>query len=50
MKNIVQRDYQDEHRAIAPLKAADDSILVDTSELTFEQSVKKIIEVIEAKL
>ena len=50
MKDIVQRDYQDEHRAIAPLKAADDSILVDTSELTFEQSVKKIIEVIEAKL
>jgi len=50
IKDIVQRDYQDEHRAIAPLKAADDSVVVDTSELTFEQSVEKIIEVIEAKL
>lgn len=50
MKDIVQRDYQDEHRAVAPLKAADDSVVVDTSELTFEQSVKKIIEVIEAKI
>jgi len=50
MKDIVQRDYQDEHRSIAPLKAADDSVVVDTSELTFEQSVEKIIEVIEAKL
>jgi len=50
IKDIIKRDYQDEHRQIAPLKPAEDSILVDTSELSFDESVQKITEVIEAKL
>ena len=43
---MKQRDYQDTHRAAAPLKQADDAVLLDTSELDFEQSLaamKKII-------
>lgn len=46
---IIKRDYQDSHREIAPLKPADDSILVDTSSLDLEQSVEKIISLIKEK-
>lgn len=46
---IIKRDYQDSHREIAPLKAAEDSVTVDTSNLNLEQSVEKIISVIKEK-
>ena len=38
LADVKQRDYQDTHRAAAPLKQADDAVLLDTSELNFEQS------------
>lgn len=50
LEDIVKRDYQDSHRAVAPLKPAEDSIYIDTSELSFDESVEKIIQVIEAKI
>ena len=46
LADVKQRDYQDTHRAAAPLKRAEDAVLLDTSELDFEQSLaamKKII-------
>jgi cytidylate kinase len=46
LKQIQQRDYQDTHRPIAPLKMARDSIKLDTSELDIEgviQEMKRII-------
>ena len=46
LADVKQRDYQDTHRAAAPLKQAEDAVLLDTSELDFEQSLaamKKII-------
>ena len=46
LKEIIQRDYQDTHREIAPLKMARDSIKLDTSELDIEgviAAMKKII-------
>ena len=46
LKQIQQRDYQDSHREIAPLKMARDSIKLDTSELTIEgviEAMKKIV-------
>ncbi len=49
LRLIVERDYQDSHREIAPLKAAEDSVIVDTSDLSLEQSVEKIISTIEEK-
>lgn len=49
LKLIVERDYQDSHRETAPLKAAEDSIIVDTSDLSLEQSVERIISIIEEK-
>ena len=41
--DIVQRDYNDSNRKTAPLKAADDAITLDTSELTLEESVDRIM-------
>ncbi len=50
LKDVEERDYNDSHRATAPLKPADDSILVDTTELDFEQSVNKIISTIKENI
>ena len=49
LADLKQRDYNDSHRAVAPLKPAEDSVLVDTSALTLPQSVEKVIEVIKEK-
>ena len=43
-KDIQQRDERDSNRAIAPLKQADDAILLVTDDLTIEQVIAKIIE------
>ncbi|MBQ1659018.1 MAG: (d)CMP kinase [Clostridia bacterium] len=45
--DIVQRDYNDSNRKTAPLKAADDAINLDTSDLTLEESVERIISIIK---
>ena len=42
LKEIQQRDYQDTHREVAPLKLARDSIKVDTSEMDIEQVIAEI--------
>jgi cytidylate kinase len=47
LKDVVERDYNDTHRKTAPLKPAEGCIMVDTTELDFEQSVEKIISVIK---
>lgn len=38
LADIEQRDYQDTHRAVAPLKQAEDAVLVDSSNIDFEQT------------
>ncbi len=46
LADMKQRDYNDSHRAIAPLKQADDAILADTTNIDFEGSLlllKKIV-------
>ena len=50
LKEIQQRDYQDTHREIAPLKMAKDSIKVDTSEMDIETVVSTIREIVGKKL
>ena len=47
LADINERDYNDSHRAIAPLKQADDAVLCDTSELTLEESISLIINTIK---
>ena len=47
LADMIERDYNDSHRAIAPLKQADDAVLCDTSNLTLEESIKLIISTIK---
>ena len=50
LKEIQQRDYQDTHREIAPLKLARDSIKVDTSDLDIDGVVAAIKEIVAKKV
>lgn len=50
LADINQRDYNDTHREVAPLKKADDAIEVDTTPLTLEESADAIYNVIMEKL
>lgn len=50
LADVNQRDYNDTHRDVAPLKQADDAILVDTSDLTLEESIEKIVSAITEKI
>jgi cytidylate kinase len=50
LKEIKQRDYQDSHRAIAPLKQARDAVLVDTSDLDIEGVVTAIRQIVGEKI
>ncbi len=50
LKEIVQRDYQDTHREVAPLKMARDSIKVDTSELDIDGVVDTIRRIVQEKI
>lgn len=50
LKDVNQRDYQDSHRKIAPLKPAEDSVLVDTSDYDFEGSKELLLKVIKERM
>ena len=50
LNDMIKRDSDDSSRACAPLKQADDAILVDTSNLSFEESVQKIKNIISDKV
>ena len=47
LADMIKRDYDDSHRAIAPLKQADDAILCDTSNIGLEESIALIIKTIK---
>ena len=49
LAEINERDYNDSHREIAPLKPAEDSVLVDTTSLTIEEAVASIINTVKEK-
>ncbi len=48
-EEIIERDYRDTHRENSPLKKADDAIEVDTTELSIEQVVEKILDISSKK-
>ena len=50
LDDIIKRDYQDMHRETAPLKQADDAVLVDSTELNLEQSADAIVKIINEKI
>lgn len=50
LSDLNKRDYNDSHRAVAPLKQAADAVLADTSELDFGQSVDLVCGIIKERL
>lgn len=50
LEEIKERDYQDMNREIAPLKKAEDAILVDTTELNLQESIDYMVKVIKERL
>ena len=43
-KEIEQRDYNDSHRALAPLKQAEDAVLIDSTSMTIDEVVNAIFD------
>ncbi len=48
--DMVQRDYNDSHREIAPLKQAEDAVLADTTGLDPEQSLQLILNIVKERI
>ena len=50
LQEIIKRDNQDMNRATAPLKKADDAVLLDTTALDFNEVCDKMIEIVSSKI
>lgn len=49
LSEIQQRDWDDSHRETAPLRQAEDAVVVDTTELNFEESLAALLAVVRGK-
>ena len=49
LEEVKRRDEQDMNRAVEPLRQAEDAELVDSSELSFDETVARILAIVEAK-
>lgn len=49
LKNVIDRDYRDSHREIAPLTKAPDAIYVDSTGMTVEEEAEEVIRIIKEK-
>ena len=50
LEEIRRRDYNDTHRAAAPLRQAEDAVVLDTTELNFQESEEALLCIIRKKL
>lgn len=50
LEDMKTRDYNDSHRAVAPLKPAEDAVIVDTSDKTLEESVSILKSIVKERL
>lgn len=48
-KEIIERDYQDSHREVSPLRQAEDAVLLDTSDIDREGSIDAVAQIITEK-
>ncbi|MDD6269406.1 MAG: (d)CMP kinase [Oscillospiraceae bacterium] len=48
--DIIRRDYNDSHRAIAPLRQAEDAVLIDTTDMGFHEVCEEILSLIRERL
>lgn len=49
LRDIEERDYRDTHRAAAPLRRAEDAVLLDTSGLSFQESLEALLNIIRER-
>jgi CMP/dCMP kinase len=50
IRELRERDYRDRNRADSPLRAADDAVLLDSTDMTLEEAVRAAEGIVEAKL
>lgn len=50
LSNLQERDYRDTHRDVAPLIIVDDAIVVDNTNISIEETIKKCSEIVKEKL
>ncbi|MCI2058889.1 MAG: (d)CMP kinase [Oscillibacter sp.] len=50
LAELLRRDYDDTHRAAAPLRQAEDAVLLDTTKLSFEESLGELLRLIREKI
>jgi cytidylate kinase len=50
LADVNDRDYRDTHRAESPLRQADDAVVIDNSNLTPDEQMKKIIDIFNSKI
>lgn len=50
LSDIIERDHNDMNRSVAPLKQAEDAVLVDSTNLTLQEAADRIIEIINGKV
>lgn len=50
LEDVLQRDYNDTHRDIAPLRQAEDAVLVDTTALDLEGSYQLLLKTIRERI
>ena len=49
LRQVLERDYNDSHRAVAPLKPADDAVIVDTTGKDIEESIRILSKLVEER-
>ncbi|MGB9627617.1 MAG: (d)CMP kinase [Thermodesulfobacteriota bacterium] len=49
LEEVMERDHHDMHRALSPLKKAEDSILIDSTHRSVEEVVEEMVKIVEEK-
>ena len=50
LRDLRERDYNDSHREVAPLKAAHDAVLLDCTDLTVEETTRELLEIVRTTI
>ena len=50
LAELIERDYNDSHREIAPLKPAEDGVILDTTGLSLEESISSIVKIVKENI
>ena len=50
LAELIERDYNDSHREIAPLKPAEDGVILDTTGLSLEESIASIVKIVKENI